>query len=39
LPGIRKTNFIKKPIESETMLQKIKEALDVVVTRELQLQD
>jgi CheY-like chemotaxis protein len=32
LPGIRKTNFIKKPIESETLLEKIKEALNLVVT-------
>jgi CheY-like chemotaxis protein len=32
LPGIRQTNFIKKPIESEALLQKIKEALDVTVT-------
>jgi CheY-like chemotaxis protein len=28
LPGFRQTNFIKKPIESETLLQKIKEALN-----------
>jgi CheY-like chemotaxis protein len=29
LPRIRRANFIKKPIENETLLQKIKEALDV----------
>jgi hypothetical protein len=33
LPGIRQTNFIKKPIGSEALLQKIKEALNVMVTR------